>query len=291
MTQALSRYIGNESDERFLEKTEELGVDMELYERYVDDQNIAGWSIGRTVEFCPEAGKMQIKSDDVIEYEKDKRDDELFMKELRKIADTVMDMLSTEEDSPAQHPELGFKVPILDVAVWVEEARLPPPGMEGQGQENINIHTKCRGRTCLPIGELNPELQGLEAPPEPATRMVQQINYDFFSKPSAPKQTILLSSANPWQQKRTAFTQEVIRRLLRTRKEQNCDKKQKILTNYMQILKNSGYDKGFRTEILRAGVKGYNKILQDAKNGLKPIYRTKEWRKSARRMDKQKKKV
>ena len=77
-----------------------------------------------------------------------------------------------------------------------------------------------------------------------------------------------MSSANPWQQKRTAFTQEVIRRLLRTRKEQNCDKKQNILTNYMQMLKNSGYDKGFRIEILRAGVKGYNKILQDAKNGL-----------------------
>ena len=34
----------------------------------------------------------------------------------------------------------------------------------------------------------------------------------------------------------------------------------------MQMLKNSGYDKGFRTEILRAGLKGYNKMLQDAKN-------------------------
>ena len=34
------------------------------------------------------------------------------------------------------------------------------------------------------------------------------------------------------------------------------------------MLKNSGYDKGFRTEILKAGVKGYNKILQDAKNCL-----------------------
>ena len=56
------------------------------------------------------------------------------------------------------------------------------------------------------------------------------------------------------------------------------------------MLRNSGYDKGFRTEILRAGIKGYNKILQDAKNGIKPIYRTKEWRKSTRRMDKQKKK-
>lgn len=69
------------------------------------------------------------------------------------------------------------------------------------------------------------------------------------------------SSANPWQQKRTAFTQEIIRRLLRTKKEQNCLKKQDILTDFMQIKKNSGYDEKFRREILRAGIKGYNKIL------------------------------
>ena len=92
LTQAMSRYIGNEYDEIFLEKTEELYVDIELYERYVDDQNIAGWSIGRNVEFCRVDGKMKIKSDEDIENDTDKRDDELFMKELRKIADTVMDI-------------------------------------------------------------------------------------------------------------------------------------------------------------------------------------------------------
>ena len=53
-------------------------------------------------------------------------------------------------------------------------------------------------------------------------------------------------------------------------------------------MKNSGYCKQFRIEVLMAGLKVYNKILEDNKNGVKPIYRSKEWKTSARRMDKQK---
>ena len=162
---------------------------------------------------------------------------------------------------------------------------LPPPGME-----DLNLHTKCTEGKCLPLGEPASVVPELERQHEPPSRMVQQVNYDFFSKPSAPKTTILSCSANPWQQKGTAFTQEVIRRLLRTRKEQNCSKKQRILTDFMQILKNSGYTQTFRTEVLRSGIKGYNTILEQAKSGVKPIYRTKGWQSSARRMAKQSKK-
>ena len=43
-------------------------------------------------------------------------------------------------------------------------------------------------------------------------------------------------------------------------------------------------------EVLDSGLKGYNKILEDHEKGTKRIYRSKEWTKSARRMDKQRKK-
>ena len=171
------------------------------------------------------------------------------------------------------------------MAVWVEDKQMAAPGMESQ-----NIHSTCAEGECLPIGQTNPETQGLDLHNKPATRLVPQINYQFYAKPSLPKTTIMCSSANPLQQKRTTFTQEVIRRLLRTRKEHCCDKKQSILNDYMQILKNSGYSTKFRSEILQSGLKGYNKILEDDKSGLKPMYRSKEWCKSARRMDKKKKK-
>ena len=67
-------------------------------------------------------------------------------------------------------------------------------------------------------------------------------------------------------------------------------KKQSVLNDYMQILKNSGYSTKFRSEILQSGLKDYNQILEDDKSGFKPMYRSKEWCKSARRMDKKKKK-
>ena len=67
------------------------------------------------------------------------------MEELRKIADSMIPMLKTEADSPDRHPELGYKVPILDIAVWVEEERLPAPGLEDQ-----NLHTKSE---CLLVGD------------------------------------------------------------------------------------------------------------------------------------------
>ena len=73
---------------------------------------------------------------------------------------------------------------------------------------------------------------------------------------------MLAESAQPWQQKRTTATQELIRRLLNTKKELKCSEKQKIISEFMQLLKNSNYDSKFRGEILKSGLKGYNKILE-----------------------------
>ena len=212
------------------------------------------------------------KSEEEVESEKDKREDEIFMAQLRKIADSIIPMLKTEEDFPSKHPELNFKVPTLDMGVWVEDTKMAAPGMELK-----NIHSTCIEGECLPIGTTDLETQGLETHHNPATRMVPQINYQFYAKPSLPKTTIMCSSANPLQQKRTTFTQEVIRRLLRTRKQQNCEIKQVILNGYMQILKKFGYSAQFRSEILKGGIKGYNKILEDERSGHKPIYKSKEW--------------
>ena len=80
------------------------------------------------------------KNEFEITQDKDKREDEIFMEELRKIADSIIPVLKTEADSPGRHPELGYKVPILDIAVWVVEEDLPAPGMEDK-----NLHRGCEG--------------------------------------------------------------------------------------------------------------------------------------------------
>ena len=46
----------------------------------------------------------------------------------------------------------------------------------------------------------------------------------------------------------------------------------------MQKLKNSGYDEKFRLEILKSSLNGFEKIVEDEKNGIKPIYRCKTWK-------------
>ena len=82
--------------------------------------------------------------------------------------------------------ELDFKVPILDMAVWVEGLQMVAPGMESE-----NIHSRCSEGECLPIGKTNPDTPGLDIHHKPATRLVPQINYQFYAKPSLPKTTIM----------------------------------------------------------------------------------------------------
>ena len=57
----------------------------------------------------------------------------------------------------------------------------------------------------------------------------------------------------------------------------------------MQLLKNSDYDAIFRSDILKSGLKGYNKILEDHNTGTKPLYRSKEWRRSSQGLEDRKK--
>ena len=125
---------------------------------------------------------------------------------------------------------------------------------------------------------------------QPERRRVQQVRFEFFSKPCTSSTVIMASSAQPWGQKRTTLTQELIRRLLNCSKELDCQARRKHLNNFMQLLKNSGYDQSFRAEILKSGLQGYNKIVAADKEKRRPMYRTKQWKKSDRWLAKRRKK-
>ena len=57
---------------------------------------------------------------------------------------------------------------------------------------------------------------------------------------------------------------------------------------YMQLLRNSGYEPTFRIEVLNSGLTGYNRILEADLAGKKPMYRSREWKKTAQGMEYQK---
>ena len=59
----------------------------------------------------------------------------------------------------------------------------------------------------------------------------------------------------------------------------------------MLKLKNSGYKNKFRKEILDSGLKAFEKMTEDDKKGIKPMYRGKEWNADERKRSKSKKKL
>ena len=58
----------------------------------------------------------------------------------------------------------------------------------------------------------------------------------------------------------------------------------------MLKLKNSGYNLKFRLEVLKSALNAFDKMVADDENGIKPLYRNREWNSEERREAKFKKK-
>ena len=141
--------MGNEFDEKINLKLKSLNIKTELYQRYADDVDLVVRTVGRKIKFCPEAGKMKEKTALEIQDEEGEEEDEITMKEMKKIADTITKHIETEYDCPSRHPELEYRVPVLDLGVWVEEIEVASSGLDAQ-----DLHSRCcDGDVCLPIGE------------------------------------------------------------------------------------------------------------------------------------------
>ena len=58
----------------------------------------------------------------------------------------------------------------------------------------------------------------------------------------------------------------------------------------MPKVKNSGYTEKFRTEVLDSSMKAFKTMLEDDKNGVKPLYRDRQWNKEERALKKSQRK-
>ena len=83
---------------------------------------------------------------------------------------------------------------------------------------------------------------------------------------------IMSNSALSISQKRTILTQEGLRRLRNTKVELGPEVQQKHLNKFMLKMRNSGYSEKFRKEILNSILNAFDKILNDDKNGVKPLF-------------------
>ena len=83
------------------------------------------------------------------------------------------------------------------------------------------------------------------------------------------------------------LTQEVIRRLRNTRITLPWSEFQaKILTEFSKKMARSGYPEGYRLEVIKSGILGFERQLEADRNGQKPLFRPREWQKEERRRKK-----
>ena len=61
------------------------------------------------------------------------------------------------------------------------------------------------------------------------------------------------------------------------------------LTYFMKRMQAAGYDKSFRAQVLRSALAAKDKMKADERNGKRPMYRARGWKRNERRKEKQKK--
>jgi hypothetical protein len=241
LTGGLSRVVMGRWDRMFKNMMTRLMMTIWMFKRYVDDMDLIV-KTERNKKLLD--GELVDKTENEIEDESEKPDDEITMRLIRTIADDVMKMIQTEEDFPSKHE--SKLLPILDVQVRV------------QGRED------------------DPSLA--------------EVSFQFYKKPMAPDRTILFNSAMPMKMKRTTATQEVLRRLLNCSRNICQEVRAKHLSDYMQVLTNSGYPEKFRLEVLKSGEEAYRRLLDKEKAGERRLYRRKTDREDERWKEKRKKK-
>ena len=118
-----------------------------------------------------------------------------------------------------------------------------------------------------------------------------RIDFEYYEKPTKNKFVILQSSALSSKQKRTILTQECLRIYRNTKIELGKGVQIKHLNNFMVKVKNSGYGVKFRKEILNSASQAFEKMIQDDKNGIKPLFRVKNWKIEERKVGKESKRM
>ena len=108
-------------DDQFMRKCQDAGVLIEMYERYIDDGNICAEATEIGVRYNGETGQLDWSEAAMMEDE-GMEDDQRTAKVIKDIANNIHPMIVMEEDYPSKHTDR--RLPILDLACWVEDNQL-----------------------------------------------------------------------------------------------------------------------------------------------------------------------
>ena len=83
-------------------------------------------------------------------------------------------------------------------------------------------------------------------------------------------------SAVPLRVKRMSLVQEVVRRIRNCHRNIPREELGEILSTFCQKMRESGYGEKMRREVIDAGVKIYEELIQKEKEGVRPMYYLRE---------------
>jgi hypothetical protein len=119
LTGAVSRAFMWRWDKMYLEKARKAGMEIEMYERYVDDSNQIAVVPPKGAKYDTREKKVKVDKDlENIQEEEDER----IARVLLEIANDVMPCIKMEADWATKNQKK--KLPILDMEVWMEKGSI-----------------------------------------------------------------------------------------------------------------------------------------------------------------------
>ena len=104
-------------DKMYLKKVRKAGLNMPIYERYVDDSNQIATVPPPGSKYDKNTGKIVVDESEFTLENSEERSARV----LKSTANEVQDGIVMEEDIPSKHDDK--KIPILDMKVWIDEKR------------------------------------------------------------------------------------------------------------------------------------------------------------------------
>ena len=237
LTGAVARPFMLRWDRLYLKLVKKSGMEMLMYDRYIDDSNQAAVVPPPGAQYDRENEKVVIDANFVMQGE---MENERLARVLKDIANSVMPGIIMEDDFPSKNSD--NKMPILDMKVWAEDK------------------------------------DGF-------------IMFQHYQKPMSCKKIMHAKSALSASCKKSVHTQEIIRRLLNSSLRLDWNREvAPVVSTYMARMMQADYPEKYRKDTLCRSLRIYDKMVHDNNNGVRPIYRPKNWNHVQRRQDRDKKK-
>ena len=113
-----------------------------------------------------------------------------------------------------------------------------------------------------------------------------KLMHENYRKPMANPLTMLAMSAMPAKMKRTVLTQEVVRIRRNISLELPWETTVKHLNDFSSRMRASGYGERYRFEIIKSGVEGFDKMIEEENTGGRPINQRRTWNEDQRQKKK-----